>query len=224
MTEAFMVLAAPLLISFAVIETTRLAAPGLFPSPDVALTRDYVGLVALLGCIISGLHFALISVWSNWLGAGPFVGEMSLTTRWLWLALILGPLILVVPTLGAEALMRGQENWVYSEAYDPAWNAPENRSAAALFYILLLAPVAEEVTYRGVAIGAMLARGINPVAAVVISSGLFALIHQQYSPAAMAVVFIAGLGFGGLRVVSGTMAVPIIAHIAANAFVLALAG
>ena len=83
-----------------------------------------------------------------------------------------------------------------------------------------MAPVVEEITFRGIAFGALVARGIGPVAAIILSSLAFAISHLQYSPAAMLVVFLSGVGFAVLRVLSGTVIVPIVAHAAANVDVL----
>lgn len=219
MTAAFMVLCAPLLIQLIWFELAGVLIPGLALPEGAPLTRDYIGLVTLIACVGVALHFALMSVWSNLLGAGPFAGEMRASMKWIWIALLVGPAILIGPSLLANLAMSGQEGWVYADNYDKAWEARENRTLATVFYGILLAPVVEEVTYRGVAVGALLARGVNPVATSVLASAVFASIHWQYSPMAIAVVFVAGLGFSALRIASGTVMVPIIAHIAANCVV-----
>ena len=219
-----MVLCAPLLIDVAIFELAGLVMPELHLAEGAALDRNYVRQVTLIGSVAVCLHFGLVSVWSNWLGAGPFAGAMRTSWRWLVAAAIIGPAVLVVPSLIADVLMGGQEGWAFAEGYDRGWDAPENQSLATLFYVLILAPVTEEVTYRGVALGALVARGVGAAGAAVLSSSAFALIHLQYSPAALAVVFVAGLGFATLRLVSGTMIVPVVAHIAANGFVLAWPG
>ena len=86
----------------------------------------------------------------------------------------------------------------------------------------IYSPLVEEVTFRGIALGTLIARGLSVPAAVVLSSLAFAISHLQYSPAAMFVVFLSGVGFAILRLMSGTVLVPIIAHAAANADVLLL--
>ena len=120
----------------------------------------------------------------------------------------------------ANIAMAGQEGWAYADDYDPSWDAKANWSLTTIFFVALLAPIVEEVAFRGVAMGAMLARGINPYASATIASFVFMTTHFQYSPAALAVVFVAGLGFSALRLLSGSMLVPIVAHISANGLVL----
>ena len=71
--------------------------------------------------------------------------------------------------------------------------------------------------------GAMLVRGVPPVMAMVVSSAAFTFIHLQYSVPALIVVFVASMGFAWLRLKSGTVIVPLIAHITANGFVTFLA-
>ena len=165
--------------------------------------------------------FALMSFWSQWLGAGPFAGAMMTETRWLLIAGLLGPIILLGPNLIVASIMT-EEGWQYSGDVNVEIFAPETWALADIFIAVLMAPVVEEVAFRGVAFGALIARGMSSVGAVVLSSFAFAFIHLQYSPAAMLVVFITGLGFALLRVLSGTVIVPIVAHMSANAVVLTL--
>ena len=82
--------------------------------------------------------------------------------------------------------------------------------------LVLLAPILEEVTFRGVALGCLLGRGVPVAAAIGIQAVGFALVHLQYTPAAMFSVFILGLFLGWLRIASKSIAVPILAHMAVN--------
>ncbi|MEM9225327.1 MAG: CPBP family intramembrane glutamic endopeptidase [Pseudomonadota bacterium] len=179
-------------------------------------SREQLGAVWLVVCIGSTLQFAALSIWSNHIGAGPFAGSMTATFNWITAALVLGPLLLIVPSVIVSAIMAGQEDWQFSGEVNRAVFQMENWTLAYIVYGVLIAPVLEEVTFRGVALGALISRGISPYAAAVLSSAAFAFIHLQYSPAAMAVVFVTGLGFAALRLLSGSILVPILAHMAAN--------
>ncbi|MEL6569806.1 MAG: CPBP family intramembrane glutamic endopeptidase, partial [Pseudomonadota bacterium] len=64
--------------------------------------------------------------------------------------------------------------------------------------------------------GSILAKGITPVVATLVSAFLFTAIHLQYSPLGLIPVFIMGLYLGALRTISQSMAPPIVAHISAN--------
>ena len=175
----------------------------------------------LTSCVSMALWFATMSLWSDWLGAGPFAGQMQVDGRWLIIAVMVGPILLIAPSLAVGSFM-SEDGWQYSGDVNEAVFAPQNWSLAYIFVAVLMAPIVEEVAFRGVALGALVARGLSPAGAVVLSSFAFAFSHLQYSPAAMFVVFLSGVGFAVLRLVSGTILVPIVAHMSANAMVLFL--
>lgn len=175
----------------------------------------------LVSCVAMAAWFGTMSLWSSAIGAGPFAGEMRTDTVWLWIGGILGPLILIVPSLLVGSFM-SEAGWQYREEVNEAVFDPQNWSLAYIFVAVIMAPIVEEVAFRGVAFGAIVARGLSPSAAIMMSSLAFAFSHLQYSPAAMFVVFLSGVGFAFLRMMSGTVIVPIIAHMTANANVLLL--
>ncbi|MEO1188127.1 MAG: CPBP family intramembrane glutamic endopeptidase [Pseudomonadota bacterium] len=174
-----------------------------------------------VSCIAMAAWFAVMSAWSNWLGAGPFAGQMTTNSTWFMTAAILGPLLLLVPNLVVASFMT-EDGWQYSGEVNQDVFRPQNWTLAFIFVSVIMAPVVEEVAFRGIAFGALIARGLSPVGAVVLSSFAFAFSHLQYSPAAMLVVFVTGIGFAILRLLSGTIIVPIIAHSSANAVILSL--
>jgi membrane protease YdiL (CAAX protease family) len=175
----------------------------------------------LVSCLAMALWFAAMSFWSSAIGAGPFAGAMRTEPTWLLIGAILGPLILIVPSLLIGSFM-SEAGWQYRSEVNEAIFDPQNWSLAYIFVAVIMAPVVEEVAFRGVAFGAIVARGLSPAAAIMLSSVAFAFSHLQYSPAAMFVVFLSGVGFAVLRLLSGTVIVPIIAHMTANANVLLL--
>ena len=174
-----------------------------------------------VNCVVMFVWFALLSYWSNWIGASPFAGRIRVDMRWLVVGIMLGPALILLPSFVVGSLMPEGE-WRYRESFNTDIFAPHNWTLAYVFMAVVMAPVVEEVTFRGVALGALISRDIGPVAAIILSSAAFALIHMQYSPAAMLVVFLSGVGFAILRLVSGTVSVPIVAHAVANADVLVL--
>ncbi|MEM7327341.1 MAG: CPBP family intramembrane glutamic endopeptidase [Pseudomonadota bacterium] len=175
----------------------------------------------LVSCLAMAVWFAVMSAWSEWLGAGPFAGQMLTTPGWLIVALMLGPLFLLVPNIVVDSFMT-EEGWQYSGEVNRDVLRPQNWTLAFIFVSVVMAPIVEEVAFRGVALGALIARGLSPVGAVVLSSFAFAFSHLQYSPAAMLVVFLSGVGFAILRLASGTIIVPIVAHASANGLILTL--
>ncbi|WP_083911027.1 CPBP family intramembrane glutamic endopeptidase [Henriciella marina] len=186
-------------------------------------TARSVGLLWAALAAIHLVHFAILSIWSERIGAGAFAGSMRASQNWIIAAILLGPVILIVPNLVAAALAGGEQGWEYSSDVDTSFFAPENWGVSYLVFALVLAPILEEVTFRGVALGAMLVRGVPPFMAAAISSAAFTFLHLQYSIPALLVVFVAGMGFAWLRLKSGSMLVPILAHIAANGMITFLA-
>lgn len=88
-------------------------------------------------------------------------------------------------------------------------------------WILILAiqpAIVEELFFRYLALGA-LARIMNLHAAVLVSSALFAMAHI-YAPLSLPILFLAGLMLGYLRVGSGGLLLPMIAHFLHNLGVL----
>lgn len=82
-----------------------------------------------------------------------------------------------------------------------------------LLFILVIAPVTEEILYRGLLQGAL--NRVFPVAiSVLLTSLIFALAHPR--PRDMMLALAIGLLAGVLREVSGTMWMPILAHVAMN--------
>ncbi len=213
-----------------------LCAPVLFPVVLFAVMGAFITVPAMLGetaptqseirtlwlmtCAASVVHFAVLSFWTDRMGAGAFAGAMRASPIWLLSAVMIGPFILLAPAILVGALMGGDS--AFSSDVNMAYFAAENWTLGFLLFVLVLAPLVEEVTFRGVAMGAVLSRGLSPVAAIVISSLAFTIIHMQYNAAGMVVIFLSGVGLAILRVASGTVIVPIIAHMAANANMLFL--
>lgn len=223
-TAGFWALCAPFL--FPVIGSTLLALA--WPQytdiiQDSAPGADAIGLVWAAFAAFSLIQFAILSFWSERIGAGAFAGSIDISPNWFIAAILLGPPILLGPNLIAGMLFGGEEGWEYSTDVNEALFAPDNWGPAYLVYAMLLAPMLEEVTYRGVALGALMSRNVPPVMAMVLSTAAFTLPHLQYSIPALGVVFIAGMGFAWLRLASGSILVPIIAHVAANATITFLA-
>lgn len=221
---AFWVILAPFLIPVIGSSLIVLIWPGYFdvvrdPNPG----RDAIAQVWMLLTLIQLGYFGMLSLWSERIGAGAFAGAMRASQNWIIASILLGPVILLAPNFIAVGIFGGEEGWQYSRDVNTAIFSPENWSLSYIVYALVLAPLVEEVTYRGVAMGAMLARGVPPIMAMVVSSAAFTFIHMQYSVPALIVVFIASMGFAWLRLRSGTVLVPILAHITANGFVTFLA-
>ena len=223
-TAAFWVLCAPFLIPVIGSVVVALVWPAYFDViGDSGASREAIGQVWFSLVLIQFAYFTILSVWSERVGAGAFAGAMRASQNWIIAAILLGPVILLAPNLIASSLAGGEEGWQYTRDINTALFEPANWGPSYLVYALLMAPLIEEVTYRGVAMGALLTRGVPPVMTMVLSSAAFTFAHLQYSVPALLVVFVAAMGFAWLRIRSGTIIVPILAHISANALITFLA-
>jgi len=88
--------------------------------------------------------------------------------------------------------------------------------AELLFTIVLVAPFAEEFIYRGLFMGVLLARGWSPVPAACAAAVIFALQHIQYGWIGIVMVMVYGIVLGLLRVASGGLFLPVMAHLFIN--------
>ena len=101
----------------------------------------------------------------------------------------------------------------------PAFVIDSYRSAqeAGLVWLLLIgfcvaAPVTEEFVVRGLMYRGWSQSFLGPVGAIVLSSALWALIHQQYDWYYICQIFLVGLIFGYLRRRSGSTWLTVIIH------------
>lgn len=93
---------------------------------------------------------------------------------------------------------------------------PMTQLLAFFVVAVFIAPVIEEFLFRGAFLTTALASGWSAPLAVLVSSAGFAFIHGQYTPFGLTIIFAMGLGLGGLRVWSGGLVLPMIAHAAIN--------
>ena len=114
----------------------------------------------------------------------------------------------VVPSLWLQELLPELPNWVESE-FDQLLT---DRWGYVL--IVLLAPLVEEVVFRGAILRSLLATRLSTVAAVVLSALLFALFHMN--PAQMPHAFLVGLLLGWMYSRTGSILPGVAYHWANN--------
>ncbi len=165
--------------------------------------------------------FAAMSFWAERIGAGPFAGRLSGAADWFALGALTGPVVLILTTALVAGLFAGDDSgWMYREGFDPSLLNVGAGSLLLASYAIILAPLIEEMAFRGIALGCLLGRGWNPAMAAIVTAGAFAATHVHYTLPAMIPVFILGLYLALLRIFSGSIAVPIIAHASANGLVM----
>ncbi|MBU4568436.1 MAG: CPBP family intramembrane metalloprotease [Alphaproteobacteria bacterium] len=85
-----------------------------------------------------------------------------------------------------------------------------------LFSSVIAAPLFEEFAFRGFLLGVLLSRGWPAGWSIVIVAAVFAGTHEQYYLSGQVSVFLLGAMLGALRIASGGLAAPILAHALSN--------
>ena len=98
----------------------------------------------------------------------------------------------------------------YQSAKDAGWLVP------LLLAIVVVAPVGEEIVFRGFLYRGLVRPGHERLAIVAISLA-WAVLHIQYDWLGMAQIFAAGLTLGWFRWASGSTALTIVMHVLINA-------
>lgn len=170
----------------------------------VAVTLPWLALVG----------WPVLMTWTR--GNGLFI---DLGIRWRWSDLGWGALfglgavvVAVVLALATQALF-GEFS---SSAGDLAEDLAENKIVFALFLLTIMigAPIAEEVFFRGLLFGALAKKGLPQIWALVISSAVFALIHLE--PVRIILLFGIGLVLGLARWLTRSTTTAIVAHVVNN--------
>jgi uncharacterized protein len=152
-------------------------------------------------------------------------------THWpvrLYLALVPTAPINYVMAVAAELVLLFVHGLVLSQLCDGSANfqtqgseirAAMNSPLAALFLFntVVLAPVTEEVLFRGFLLPSWGRSWLGPIGAVAATSAIFAAMHIQYDVCGMIAVGLAGGVYGWLRLRSGSLLPPILAHCVGNA-------
>ena len=142
------------------------------------------------------------------------------------------PLIETMSTLG-NLLQR----WLEGGEHDPIGHATlqilVNSSKNTWWWVIaggavLLAPLIEEILYRGIVQQSLRRLKVNRWLAILLTSGLFALMHIAVLPdstmiAGLMALFTVSMVFGWLREQTGRLIAPILAHVVFNAVNLTLA-
>ncbi|MEM1306313.1 MAG: type II CAAX endopeptidase family protein [Pseudomonadota bacterium] len=89
--------------------------------------------------------------------------------------------------------------------------------------VMVLGPIAEEVLFRGVLLGGLMALGLRPMTALLISTAAFTAAHVHHEPVQLIGVFGIGLAFGWLFVRTRSLLAPVGLHVFHNAMVVVCA-
>jgi len=101
-----------------------------------------------------------------------------------------------------------------SEAYKSA----RNDGSLAIFFVavVIVAPVSEEVAFRGFLFRGLSASWLGVSGAVIATSAAWAAMHVQYDAFTLGQIFLIGLLLGWIRWASGSTLLTIVLHMLAN--------
>lgn len=173
----------------------------------------------IYACLLQSLILVRMSLWAEKVTGEPFATPVRAEWQWFVLAILFVPFVHEVTfDLMGGLFSSGEGNWTVREDFDMSMFEAD-RYILMLLYVILLAPILEEVGFRGILLGYLKGRGVPHVLTVVITAAGFAILHTQYTAPAIAAVFVLGLVLGWLRLASNSIGPPIVAHIAVNAMV-----
>lgn len=187
---------------------------------DVAGLDPVLVLAAAVAGQAAGLAAAVALLRSRRIPLAVLVGPVRPVARRLGGGLALGAGLLVASSLVVAALvgLTGSDAVPEQLILDEALSGGL-RTALALVAAVLLAPVAEELLFRGL-LHRALRRRRGPVAATVLSSALFAVVHLDVAvtqPLALVGLALVGAVLALAYERSGGLLVPVAAHAAYNA-------
>ncbi|HET7240296.1 MAG TPA: CPBP family intramembrane glutamic endopeptidase [Gemmatimonadales bacterium] len=84
--------------------------------------------------------------------------------------------------------------------------------------VVLVAPVAEELIFRGAAFTGLARTSLGASGAIAVTAAIFAMLHLQYGSGAMAFILVDALFYGLARAKTGTVLVPLVCHIIGNSY------
>jgi uncharacterized protein len=213
---AFLVAEATFLLASIIVPLVALVPYAL---RDPKLARDGAALpapVLVMALAIPPLLAAAVGLYATKLrGNGPIV-DLGLRPSWrgvgVGIACGVGGIFLTIPLgfLWAYIVGDGNANSAVGEVFD-GLHMPLPLALVVFFDVWLIAPICEEILYRGLLWGAMERRRWNKWVILGLTTAVFALAHLE--PLRAPLLLFIGLPIGLARLLSrGRLVAPIIAH------------
>ncbi|CAB4876976.1 unannotated protein [freshwater metagenome] len=189
-------------------------------SASLAMIGASVGAVVIVGSLAGWVGLAGWPMMATRLrGNGPRI-DLGLSLSWREARLGVG---VGLVALFAAAIVTAISAAVFGEFDSTAGDLARemqgegNRLAMIAFGLAIVvgAPIAEELAFRGLLFASLRKRGVGPVATVVLTAVAFSLFH--FEPVRIAVLLTIGLILGAARARSGSLGVSIVAHAVNNA-------
>jgi membrane protease YdiL (CAAX protease family) len=140
----------------------------------------------------------------------------ELALRWPGLAATL-------PWLAAFGVLVALQAWLEPVLGIPPaepWGAryPAAERALRVLGIVLVAPVAEELIFRGALFTQLARTRLGPLGAVVVTAVAFAALHVQYGVSEVALILVDGVFYGSARALTGSSLVSLLCHMLGNGY------
>lgn len=193
-------------------------------SPQVAEAargegENAISITWMMQVVLQMVMLGHITFWAERAGAGPFAGPVRSEISWAGFGIVAAPVIYYLAiSFSFYVVSGGDPDWAFRDEVSREAVSRAALGPMLVLSVVLLAPVLEEVTYRGVVMGFLLGRGIPPLISILVAATGFTALHLQYTPAALISVFALGVFLGWLRVASRSIGPPILAHMAVNLY------
>ncbi len=187
----------------------------------------------LIAAMSDARHFSTTTIFTNLIQTGLLVAIIWFG-RWKakdylainWPALpevkvALASLVILLPALDAAAYLSGQA--IIPPFMTDIYRNALSTGAVPLLWlaVVVAAPVAEEIIFRGFLYRGWVRSPRNPLPGILILAAFFAILHLQYDWFGILQVFAMGLLLTYIRWRSGSMLLPMLLHVIANAYAMA---
>lgn len=210
---------APMLVALlAILAEDAGLVPAGEPTPSGAIPSLSSPLMLAQMIVRQLLSLAIVWGAAGWKGARSAALRLEPPqTDWLTaiaygalLIVLIGPIELLFYYL-ADVPLFTDGRWILDGLRSPYW-------WAVILAAVVLAPLWEEITFRGFLLSALAKSRLGFWPAAVLSSGLWTVLHLGYSWPGLASVFLAGVGLSWVMLRTGSMRAVVVAHAVINAF------
>lgn len=181
-------------------------------SADIAFNGDALGIAGIVSGIFGISMIFLLTVMRKGNDYKQQLGlrKPGIKPTLFWLA--------VVVSLGVVLELVGQQFGIFqSDFMEKIWNNTTHFSWLFIA-VCVMAPIFEELLFRGLFLDALCRTNVGTHGAVLISSMLFAVVHLQYDWTVLIAIVVLGMVLGYSRIYSRSLFIPLILHLLNNTF------
>jgi membrane protease YdiL (CAAX protease family) len=172
------------------------------------------------------LAFVTITAAPAWIAVSVIAARLRGWSARDYLALVpprRGEVVFGIACLAALLIGADLFTWLVGRDVVPgfmveAYKSARHSGSLALFFVavVLVAPVSEEVAFRGFLFRGLCASWLGVSGTVIATSAAWAAMHVQYDAFTLAQIFLIGLLLGWIRWATGSTLLTILLHIVAN--------